>query len=211
VPFFHDAGGLQAIFWFIVFVQLAALAGFFLAVLLVTALIPRRLERIASAIPERWGWALLTGVLTYAGCTVAAIILFITFIGIPLGIAVCFALMVIKWIGLASLFLLIGQRLGRNLFKRDLAHLPAVLGGFVVYAILWLVPLFGWAVSQFLDFLAVGMVLLTRFGSEEPWGRQHPPSPQPAPQGPPGVPIASPSAGQTIAPGADRMGDPSGP
>jgi len=120
MPFFHEAGGLGGLVWFIIFVQLTILTSFFLAILLVTALVPRRIERIASAFPEKWGWALLTGILSYAGCVVAAFILLCTVIGIPLAIALCFAVKVIKWVGLASIFLLVGQNVGRNLFKREL-------------------------------------------------------------------------------------------
>ncbi len=205
MPFFHEAGGLGGLVCFIVFVQLTILASFFLAILLVTALIPRRLERIASALPEKWGWALLTGVLAYAGSAVAGIILFFTFIGIPLALALCFAMKVIKWVGLASIFLLIGQNLGRNLFKRELSHLPAVLGGFVIYAILWLIPLFGWAVTLFLDFLAVGIVLLTKFGSDEPWGQ-----PQPSGGLPPQQPGSEPPPSQSLTPPAEPPVVPSG-
>ena len=171
LPFVEHGDGWAGLVWFILLVKLACLTLFFLAILLVTALVPRRIDVIASAFPQKWAWALLTGILVYAGVMVACFILICTIIGIPLAGALIVATKIVKWLGLAAIFLLVGQSLGRNVFKRDLAHVPAVLGGFVIYAVLWLVPFIGWAFVQVLEILAVGITVVTRFGSEDYWGR----------------------------------------
>ncbi len=200
VPFLDHGHGWARLLWLFFIWKLIKLAGLFLMLLLISALVPRRVAQIATAFPERWGWALLTGVLAYAGLVVACVILACTLIGIPLAIALVFAVKVIKWLGLASILFLIGQTMGRNLFKRDLSHLACVLGGFVVYAIMSLIPFFGWVFTIVLNMLAVGMVLLTKFGSDEPWGQPQPsggpppqqPGSEPPPSGSPSPPAEPP-------------------
>ena len=188
VPFLR--GGLAGFWKFIYLLKLISLALLFLAILLITALVPRRLSVIAAAFPDRWGMAILAGILGYCVTIVLGFILICTLIGIPLAIGLFFAAKVVKWIGLASLFFLIGHTLGRNLFKRDLSHIAAVLGGFAVYALISLVPIFGGVFSFVMGVLALGISILTRFGSEEGWGRSGTPLPPvaPPPAGPAGPP-----------------------
>jgi hypothetical protein len=190
VPFLR--GGLAGFWKFIYLLKLISLALLFLAILLITALVPQRLSVIAAAFPSRWGMAILAGILGYCVTIVLGFILICTLIGIPLAIGLFFAAKVVKWIGLASLFFLIGHTLGRNLFKRDLSHIAAVLGGFAVYALISLVPIFGGVFSGVMGVLALGISILTRFGSEEGWERSRPsaptvPPPPAAPAGPPPV------------------------
>ena len=211
VPFLDHGHGWTRLLWLFFVWKLIQLAGLFLMVLLVAALVPRRAAQIAAAFPEKWEWALLTGLLAYAGMVIACIILAITLIGIPLAIALGFAVKVTKWLGLASIMFLIGQTIGRNLFKRDLSHLACVMGGFVVYALLSLIPLFGWVFAIVLNMLAVGIALLTKFGADEPWGRGRSlPSP-PRPDGRPGSPgPPAPPAPPPVSPGVASGGPPGG-
>jgi hypothetical protein len=203
VPFLDHGQGWTRLLWLFFIWKLIKLAGLFLMLLLVSALVPRRVAQIATAFPEKWGWALLTGLLAYAGMVVACVILACTLIGIPLAIALGFAVKVIKWLGLASILFLIGQTMGRNLFGRDLSHLACVMGGFVVYAVLSLIPFFGGAFTIVMNMLAVGIALLTKFGADEPWGRERSlPPPEPG--------SASPSPGETSAPPAEPPVVPSG-
>ncbi len=165
IPFAGE-GGLSALLRAIFIFKLMLLALLFLFVLLATALVPRRLSVMAGEFPRRWGWALLVGLGTYVGVVVGGFILVCTIVGIPLALALLPAMWVTKILGLASIFYLIGNTAGRNLFHRELPHLASVLGGFVVYAVLALIPFFGFAFKIAMSFLAVGIVLLTRFGSE---------------------------------------------
>lgn len=173
IPFLHE-GGLSALarLWFLL--KLASLALLFLVTLLMTALVPRRLEALAVAFPRRWGHALVAGLVAYAAFAVGFVILFLTILGIPLALALWLCMLVTKWMGLASIFLLVGQTAGRNLFGREIHHLGATLGGFAVYAILSLIPFFGLALGLILNVLAIGIALVGRFGSEEPWRRGAP-------------------------------------
>jgi hypothetical protein len=171
IPFAGKGGGWSGLMRVLFIIRLMTLAALFLIVLVITALVPRRLGMIAAAFPRRWGASILAGLLTYAAVAIGAILLAVTIIGIPLAIALGGALLVVKWLGVASLLLLIGQTAGKNLFQRDLPHVASVLGGFVVYAFLCLIPLFGWFFEMTFDVMAVGIAVLTRFGSDEPWRR----------------------------------------
>lgn len=198
IPFFRGGFSWWAVMWFFFLLKLAKLAGLFLVVLLITALVPRRLSVIAEALPNRWGTAILAGLLAYCATVVLCVILAVTLIGIPLAIALGLAAKLIKWIGLASILFLIGQRLGRNVLKRELSHFAAVLGGFAVYAIIYLVPICGSFFSATLSVLALGIAILTRFGSEEGWRKTGPPpapnfAPPASPVGPP--PVYTPTQG----------------
>ena len=198
VPFLR--GGWAGLWKLLFLLKLAKLAGLFLMLLLVTALVPRRISVIAASFPDRWGMSILTGLIAYCATMVLCVILAVTLIGIPLAIALWFAAKVVKWIGLASILFLIGHTLGRNVLKRELSHLAAVLGGFAVYAVISLVPFFGGVFAMVMSVLALGIALLTRFGSEEGWKKPGaPPAPGVAP--PPASPAGAPPV-YTPAPGA---------
>ncbi len=182
VPFTHgfDLSGLWRFLFILKLVKLAAL---FVIVVLVAALLPRRLEVMAAAFPKQWGWAIVTGIGAYAAFVIGSIILVCTILGIPLALALVFVMLATKWIGLAATMYLVGHTAGRNLFGRELPHLPAVLGGYVAYALLCLVPFFGFAFGMAMSVLGVGLSLVTRYGSEEPW-RSRPAAPAgPSPAG----------------------------
>ncbi len=198
IPFAGKGGGLWGLLRLWVIIKLMKLAALFLIMLLLAALIPRRLANIAAALPQRWGHALLAGLLACVGTVIASILLAITIIGIPLAVALAAAVLVVKWVGLASVLLLMGHTAGRNLFGRDLPHVPSVLGGFLAYAIICLVPIFGFLFSLALDILAVGLTIVTRFGSELP------PRFSAAVAGRP----ASPAGGMPPAPGVSPGGAP---
>ncbi|OLC55301.1 MAG: hypothetical protein AUH92_02470 [Acidobacteria bacterium 13_1_40CM_4_69_4] len=176
VPFLRGGFSWWHLFLICLLIKLAKLAGLFLVLLLITALVPRRLSLIAEAFPKRWGTAVLAGLLGYC-----------------LAIALGLAAKLIKWIGLASLLFLLGQRIGRNVLKRDLSHFASVLGGFAVYAIFYLVPILGGFFAAAMSVLALGISILTRFGSEEPWRK--PGTQATPPTGPPPLDVAAPSPG----------------
>ncbi|HZM69568.1 MAG TPA: hypothetical protein VFB95_04280 [Candidatus Cryosericum sp.] len=172
LPFAGHGGGLSGIIRFFFILHLIKLTFLFVILLVITALMPRRLSIIAAAFPEKWGWGLLVGLLTYCGVLIGVFILAVTIIGLPLAFALWYLAKGIKWVGLASIFYLVGQTAGRNLFRRELPHLASVLGGFVVYALMTLVPGLGWAFNLILSMMALGLALVTRLGGEPVPGAQ---------------------------------------
>jgi hypothetical protein len=176
VPFAGHGGGISGFLRFLYILHLIKLAFLFVVLVIITALMPRRLATIAAAFPSKWGWAFLVGLLVYTGVVLGAIFLFVTLIGIPLALVLWYAAKVMKWIGLAAIFYLMGQTMGRNLFKRELPHLASVLGGFVLFAAASLIPILGWVLTMILSIMSLGIVLVTRFGAE--------PAASPAPSAP---------------------------
>ncbi|HEU4401861.1 MAG TPA: polymer-forming cytoskeletal protein [Candidatus Polarisedimenticolia bacterium] len=188
IPFSEHGVGWAWLIRLFFLVKLAMLAGLFLILLLLAALIPRRLAVIAAVFPSRWVAAFLLGLVSWAAVLVVCFLLAITVIGIPLAVALYCATYVVKWIGLASILYLLGQTAGRNILKRDMTHFASVLGGFAIYAVLCLLPLIGTVFSFTLSALAVGIVLLTRFGVEETVAPVVPPTGAPPPYPPPPAP-----------------------
>ena len=68
---------------------------------------------------------MLYGLIAYIFSAVAIFILCITIIGIPVALALGFAMKVAKWMGYTSIFYLVGDRVGRNLFNKDLSLFPS--------------------------------------------------------------------------------------
>src|SRR6185295_18023886 len=89
IPF--TKGGWAGLWRLLFLLKLISLGLLFLAVLLITALVPRRLSVIAAAFPSRWGMAVLVGLIGYCVAVVLAFILFCTIIGIPLALGLWFA------------------------------------------------------------------------------------------------------------------------
>ncbi|HYV85279.1 MAG TPA: hypothetical protein VFB49_05175 [Patescibacteria group bacterium] len=175
LPFMGHGGGLSGLIRLFLILKLISLAFLFVILLLISALVPRRVANIAAAFPTRWGSALGVGVLAYAVLIVGSLLLIVTLIGIPVAMLLIFIGAVTKWLGLAGLLYLIGRTLGRNVLSRELPHLAAVLAGFIVFAVLRLVPILGLAFGLVVSVLAMGAALVTRFGAE-PAARAVPPA-----------------------------------
>ncbi|MCZ6697188.1 MAG: hypothetical protein O7A63_11685 [Acidobacteria bacterium] len=193
IPFSGEGGGWSAILWVIFIIKLALLTILFMGILLVSTLAPRRVSVIAAAIPMRWGWSILAGLLTMALFVITSCILAFSLIGLPLAIVLWLAMQVTKWLGIASIFYLVGQTIGRNVFHRELPHLSCVLGGFLIYCLVSFIPFFGWILTPILHIVAVGMVILTKFGAEEPWGHSRIVEPRSAPPAGGGTPPPQPT------------------
>lgn len=193
LPFAGHGGGLRGLLRFLLIWHLIKLTFLFIILLVITALLPRRLAAMAAAFPSRWGWAFLVGLLTYAGVLIGCVVLAVTIIGIPLALMLWFVAKMLNWVGLAAIFYLMGQSMGRNLFRRELPHIASVLGGFVLYALMSMVPLLGWLFGMVLSILALGLVLVTRFGAEPAVGPA-PATVTPGPAAPPPHPATPPPA-----------------
>jgi hypothetical protein len=166
LPFAGQGGGLKGLLRFILILKLVKMTFLFVVLILIAALMPRRLSVMASVFPNRWGWSFLVGLLTYTGVLLGTIFLALTLIGIPLAIMLWFVAKAIKWMGLAAILYLMGQTMGRNIWGRQLPHLASVLCGYVVFAIASMVPILGWGFGLVMSMMAVGLAIVSRFGSE---------------------------------------------
>jgi hypothetical protein len=124
------------------------------------------LSRAAMSAETDWSGALAAGalgVLTLFLAAGAALSLLPSPVAIPIALASAALAVAAKIFGMAALFLLLGQRLLKNVAP---ARRPAALAaGFVVLGGLSLVPLLGGVVWSIASIVAVGVALLSRFGT----------------------------------------------
>jgi hypothetical protein len=159
----------------------------FFAVLVLAALVPERVELLAEEFPARWPAALFLGLaFSVLGMPLIYVLLALSLIGIPLIPFAFFTYVVLKWMGIAGIFMFVGQKLG-SLAGRRITLLPAVLLGFLVFGLIKLIPVVGFLVWLILGWLGIGLILLTRFGKRRkqvhiPPAVQTPPVVQPEQQ-----------------------------
>jgi hypothetical protein len=123
------------------------------------------LARAAMSAEEDWSGSLLAGalgVLTLFLAAGAALSLLPAALSIPVALAAAAVAVVAKVFGMSALFLLLGQKLLKNVAP---ARRPAALAaGFAVLGGLSLVPFVGAVVWSVASVVAVGVALLSRFG-----------------------------------------------
>ena len=167
---FHGIGG--GFLHLLLLFKGAKLALLFVIIIVIAAIVPQRVVFAGNAFPADWPKALLYGLITGCVYIMAWIILCITLIGIPIAFALTLAWYVTKCMGLAAIFFMVGDRIGRNLFNREFSLFPSLLIGYLIFGILLFIPLFvGLMIWKVLAVLGVGIALSTRFGSGQPWFR----------------------------------------
>ena len=158
------------LFWF----RAVGLLLAFIALVGAVSVAPERVELIAREAPVRYFSAFFVGLLGYLAFLIILTLLAATVIGLPAGILF---FKVLKWVGIAGIFMSLGQRVGRSL-GREMSPLGAVLLSFGFYAafvvvmswlgiagffMLVLFHMFFWLMFEV---PAVGLVILTRFGTQ---------------------------------------------
>jgi hypothetical protein len=152
--------------------------GVVLLALLVQLFFPAHLATTRDALEDRPLASLGFGCLTSIAGVLLAVLLGITVLLLPVSFAIAVAMGLAWLLGVAAAILLIGQRLAAALRLQIDPVTTLLLGGLLV-AILVNVPILGGLVGLVLGAMALGAVVLTRFGT-----RPHPPYPPPVP--PPG-------------------------
>jgi hypothetical protein len=152
--------------------------GFVLLALLLQLLFPRQIATARDALDERPFASLGLGCLTAAAGVLLATLLAITVILLPASVAIVAGIVAGWLLGLAAVIVLIGQRLTAALHFR-INPIPTLLIGGVLVAVLVNVPYFGLVFGLLIGSMALGAVVLTRFGT-----RPHPPAPPPLPAAP---------------------------
>jgi len=124
------------------------------------------LARAAMSAEEDWSGSLLAGalgVLTIFLAAGAVLALLPSAIAVPLALAFGAVAVVAKVFGMAALFLLLGQKLLKSVAP---SRRPAALAaGFAVLGAVSLLPLVGPLVWSVASIVAVGIALVSRFGS----------------------------------------------
>jgi hypothetical protein len=133
----------------------------FLAVLILAAIAPGRIEGALTQPRPSWVAAFFLGLLIYL---VGHLLTLVFCLLLPLGIAMWIALHVSIWMGLAAISLNIGRAIGRTVFGRELSYFGAILAGFSLFALAGLIPCFGWVLNTMAAMTGLGLMLLTRYG-----------------------------------------------
>jgi len=195
----------------LLWIRLSGMVVVFVLLLALVALVPERIRVIGEAAPARYLPAFFVGILGYLGLLVIVGLLTATLIGLPLAV---FGFYVLKWLGIAGILYAVGRRLGRS-FGLEMSILGAVVLTYTLIVLIKLAPtplgfwgLFLMVIIGTLFFLlveipAVGLVILTRFGTRPGnrvvvAGDVPPPGPPPAPEAwrspaPPAPPVPPPA------------------
>jgi len=152
----------------------------FLGILVLTALAPERVERLAAETDRRAGVALLLGAPAFViGLPLVVLALVASLVGLLALPVVLLGFAFFVWLGYAGIFRHVGRRIGRA-FGRDLSLVASVLLGFLLFALVWFVPLLGAIVWTGLTWLATGLMITGRLGGAgSPAAGPPPPSPIP--------------------------------
>ncbi len=146
--------------------HLLALAAWLAVALALLWLFSSPLSRAAMLAGEDWSGSLLAGalgVLTLFLAAGAALSLLPAPLGIPIALASAAVAVVAKIFGMAALFLLVGQKLVKSVAP---ARRPAALAaGFAVLGGVSLLPFVGALVWSVASIVAVGVALVSRFGT----------------------------------------------
>ena len=146
--------------------HLIALAAWLAVALALLWLFSSPLSRAAMLADEDWSGSLLAGalgVLTLFLAAGAALSLLPAPLAIPIALASAAVAVVAKVFGMAALFLVVGQKLVRSVAP---ARRPAALAaGFAVLGGISLLPFIGALVWSVASIVAVGVTLISRFGT----------------------------------------------
>lgn len=153
----------------------------FMAVLVVAAIAPARVEGALSAPRVSWILAFFLGFVVHLFAGIVGLILVIGIVTSPIGFALWLGVRVVVWMGLAAIYLEVGRNISRTAFKGQLSYFGSILLGFALFAVIGMIPFVGWFVSAIMSSTALGLMLLTRFGGR---GRVVPAMAVPAPAGP---------------------------
>jgi Secretin and TonB N terminus short domain len=141
---------------------LARFAVFFALGLLLLAVVPRRLETVSGSMVQSPFKAVLSGLLGTLAIPVAAVLLAITVVGIPLIAVLVLAVVVAGVMGYAALALFVGRALPLRV-DRGTAILQLAIGTAILVAI-GEIPVLGFLAWLAAWMLVFGVVLRTRFG-----------------------------------------------
>lgn len=152
--------------------------GIVLLALLLQLFFPGHVATTRDALEDRPLASLGFGCLTAVAAVLLAVLLGITVILLPASLAIAVAMTAGWLLGLAGVTVLIGQRLTAALHVH-VEPIPTLLIGGVLVAVLVNVPFLGGLFALLIGSMALGAVVLTRFGT-----RPHPPAPPPFPPAP---------------------------
>ncbi len=137
-----------------------------LAVLIVL-LFPTPINRVVNVLDKNWLKAGGVGLLIAIGTPILMLMLAVTIIGIPLIPFLILLIITAIIFGQVCIAVLIGRKLENALLKKSRSMVSAVLFGEILMGLVCLIPILGILIKVIITFLALGVILLTRFGTCE--------------------------------------------
>ena len=182
---FFKQGLFKGIFAFPLFpifliIKLIGVFLWFIAALVVAALVPRPIARAAAAVRTSFWPVFGTGLLAlviFTGLAIFAALLCFILIGIPIAIALFWAGLIIKVFGRVVLFYVLGESLLRAFGAKNISAIGASLAGLLVASLVGFIPFVGFLFTLVLSILGWGAVIRTKFGTTDVWIGRKPPSP----------------------------------
>lgn len=145
---------------FFTMVGLAALG----ALLLVFT--PKQLDQVRDVAEKSALPSMGVGCLTFLVVPPLIILFIVTCLGIPLSAILGIALIAAAAFGWIALAILLGDRLLNALKVKNIVPILAMVAGLIILWLVSAVPVLGGLIGLFLGALAVGAVVLTRFGTQ---------------------------------------------
>jgi hypothetical protein len=161
-------------------IKLIGLFLWFIAALVVAALLPRPIARAAAAVRTSFWpvfWTGLLAIVIFTGLAIFAALLCFILIGIPIAIALFWAGLIIKVFGRVVLFYVLGESLLKAFGSKNVSAIGASLAGLLVVSLVGFIPFVGFLFTLVLSILGWGAVLRTKFGTTDHWLSRKPPSP----------------------------------
>lgn len=155
--------GLAGMFFFLLFAFISFLASLITAFVLL-ALFPRAATETSQALVERTWASLGVGFLALIITPIAAIILMITLIGLPLGIISVVLYFVFIYLSQIVFAIFLGEKILIAISKKEKASpYLSVLIGLIILAVIGLIPFLGWFVKFVVMLFGLGALVLAMF------------------------------------------------
>lgn len=135
---------------------------------LIFSLMPKKQEHMALAIEKEFFRKLFIGIISILLLPIVMFLFVLTIIGIPFIPVLLLTFVVIKFIGYVAVVFLVGCKIA-EIGKKDFNIYLKLLIGVVVLWLLNSIPVIGFMLYSMVSFLALGVIIDTKFGTNNPW------------------------------------------
>lgn len=188
------AGLFSLAFWpLLIILKLVNAFIWLLVAIVVAALFPGQVVYASGRIRRQFWPIFGTGFLALIIFTVfvaIAAVLCLVLIGIPILLSLVLAGMAVKVFGKVVLFYLVGESLAQAFNRKSVTPVGGALLGLFLLTIIGFAPFLGFLAATAMNILGWGVVLRTKFGTQENWFHRSPRPVYPCPPAPPAPPSA---------------------
>ena len=156
----------------ILIIKLITIFIWFILAVVVAGIFPRQISYSSSQIKAHFWPIFGTGVLSiivFSMAIIFAALLSLLLIGIPLLIALVIIGFIIKVFGRVVLFYFLGESLARAFGNKNPGIMLSVILGFLIISFIGFIPILGSLFTLVLSIIGWGVVIRTKFGTQENW------------------------------------------